>query len=342
MVSLSRVITLSDHFRLATSDFSYPNWYKEWHHFCVFGPNIQVILNFNLGYLAASAAEDLQVARVILLVRQENSWIGDIDTIPLRDVHTRRGKIRTRFGHNIIDFQNDHYLLSVALERLPITLNLASQPLTYPLVRSKAVLGEGKIDWVVVPRLVSSGTIAVGQQVYQLEQAPTYHDHNWGHWLWGQDFAWQWGFMLPTQRDTPWSVIFNSVTDRARNEARDLKVSLWKHEKFHRLFMYDEIRVEQSGYLEAASLPKFPSVMSLVSTERTTDIPRRMTITARRDSDWLTCHFEAKDAAQIVIPNETDLEVTVINEVSGEMSMNGWINGEKIDVNGKSFFEFLT
>lgn len=344
METLDRLIRLTDHFRASAADHVHPEWYKEWHHFCLVSQEVQVILNMSLcRHPRPLAGMDEQTARVILLVcENEQGWHGDIDTVPLRDVNTRRGRVDIQFGHNVMQFEDGAFSLSIALANRPITLICRLKPITYPMIRNKAALGEGKIDWAVIPRLLATGDITVGQKIYHLQDAPAYHDHNWGHWLWGQDFAWEWGFVLPYQADVPWSCVFNRVMNRARNDVQELKVSLWKGKELHRLFMHDEIQVEQNGYLSRDDVAKFPAVMALLAPERTTDIPRSFAVRARRGQDRLDFQFEAGSVAQIIIPNETNLDVTIINEVSGQINLTAETKGEHFTTQGRGFFEFLT
>jgi hypothetical protein len=82
--------------------------------------------------------------------------------------------------------------------------------------------------------------------------------------------------------------------------------------------------------------------MSLVAPESTTDIPRYLDISATARGDSLLCHFEAQDVAQIVIPNDTDLGVTILNEVTGKLALEGKVKGELVTMQGGAIFEFLT
>jgi hypothetical protein len=340
--TIARTIALTDHVRLAAHDHTHPQWYKEWYHFCVVTPELELVLNLNLCHDTRPAARPGdKIARLIVLARQD-TWQGDVENIPLRDVVLRRGQIDLSFGHNSIRFQDGEYWLSLALARRPVALTLRLKPVTYPLVRSKATIGAGRIDWVVVPRLLANGSVTIANQVYRLQQAPAYHDHNWGHWLWGQDFSWQWGFALPANVSSPWSCVFDSVTNRARTEIQELKFSVWKGNILHRLFMYDEIEVDQGGYFAPRQIPKFPGVMALVAPEYTADIPQWFSIKARRDHDHLQCRFEPRHMAQIIVPNETDLDSTIINEVSGDLRITASVRGESIAMEGQGFFEFLT
>ena len=203
-------------------------------------------------------------------------------------------------------------------------------------------MGQGTIDWLVVPRLAASGTIVVDRRVYKLENAPAYHDHNWGHWLWGQDFAWQWGFALPAKMDQAWSIVFDRVTNRARNQIQELKLSVWQEDKLQRIFAHSDIQVRERGYLHPERVPKFPRIMGLITPESTPDVPRTFEIEAASGDDRVRCLFQAQDVGQIVVPNETDLEMTVINEVSGLIEGEGVVKGKSFSVHGQGLFEFLT
>jgi hypothetical protein len=340
--TLARVIALTDHVRLPVPRDANADWSKEWYHFCIIGPRIQAIVNLSLTYDTWSAASPGErVARVILLVR-EGTWDGGVDTIPFRDVQAHRGHVNLRFGQNSVCFQDGVFRLSIALESRPITLVLKLRPIAYPLLRRNTPLGAGMINWLVVPRLSATGTITVGKCVHELHEVPAYHDHNWGHWLWGHDFAWQWGFALPDGADMPWGVVFDQMTNRARTETAELKLSLWKHDTLHRLFLHEEIAVQRAGYLPPGRVPKFPPVMALLAPERTTGVPRYLEVTAATGDDHLRCRFEAQDAAQLIIPNETDLGVTIINEVGGRLELEGQVKGEPVALEGKGFFEFFT
>ncbi|MCZ7545138.1 MAG: hypothetical protein M5R40_17150 [Anaerolineae bacterium] len=222
MDTIAHVIARTDHFRAPPFGPDGTDGYKEWHHFCIMGPDVQAILNFNLSYQRESPGTPL--ARVVVLVR-DHTWDGDVDTLRARDVVVRRGQIDAHFGHNHVCFQDGMFDLSVALENRPVALTLRLEPVAFPLMRGSTPIGEGKISWLVVPRLAASGTIVTGERVYRLEQVPAYHDHNWGNWRWGHDFAWQWGFALPDRTDVPWSLVFDQVTDRARNRAMELRLA---------------------------------------------------------------------------------------------------------------------
>ncbi len=115
----AHLIAQTDHFHLPPLHDPRANWHKEWHHFCIFSPDIQVILNFNLsGDMRPEASPGAQLTRVILLVHQR-SWDGDVDSILPRDSVVRPGLIDLHFGHNSVRFENGIYKLSACPARSP-------------------------------------------------------------------------------------------------------------------------------------------------------------------------------------------------------------------------------
>jgi hypothetical protein len=350
--ALNRLIAQADRFRWSASQsgFATPgprgDRAKEWHHFCIFAGEIQAIVNFNISAdTRPAAAPGSQLARLVTLVYagEKHGWDGDVETFPERDVRITSEGISLEFGHNALTYRDGEFHISVALENRPVTLDIRLTPVSLPLLmRSNAPIGEGHINWLVVPRLRASGTIVSGKQVYRFEGAPAYHDHNWGAWLWGHDFAWEWGFGLPDDLANPWTLVFDRTTDRPRSTVLEMTLALWKGATLQRVFTQREVEAWPEGYLDTPQTPKYPRVMALLAPERTTEVPRRLQLRARSGEDYLEGSFEASHIAQVVIPNENDLENTIINEVGGRIKIGGVVKGEEVDLDGNAIFEFLT
>lgn len=343
MNRFARLALLSDHLRLDEHSHPQRDWYKEWQHFCIIGDDIRIIVNFNLSTAHRSPAQGgAKTAHLICLIEHNGCWFGDVERFAMSQVGLEKGRIDWRMNHNELRFANGRYELSVALAERPISLELTLNPLTFPLIRNNARLGRGKIDWVVFPRLLANGRIRLGGQVIDLHQVPAYHDHNWGHWVWGDDFSWQWGYSQPQDTAQPWCFVINQVTDRSRNRVQELKVSIWQDDRLVRIFSRSEIQLRQFGALPPQKPAKFPRVMALITPEYSTDIPQYLEITAAQGGDSLFGHVYFDDVAQILVPNDADLETTTINEVSSSYTFEAIINGQAINMTGRGFFEFLT
>jgi hypothetical protein len=116
---------------------------------------------------------------------------------------------------------------------------------------------------------------------------------------------------------------------------------VWRSGRQERAFSAGEIAVSHRGLLRQKRVLKLPRVMGLVAPGTVSDVPERFEVEARRDADWLRVRFDAEDLAQIVVPNDDDLGLTVINEVTGTVRVEGVIERERIEFQVRSLFEFL-
>jgi hypothetical protein len=343
---LERVIRRHDHFHIGVPAGPFaPRNHKEWHHFCVVGPELDLIINFNVSERAWPYALPVEhAARVVVLARDhERSWYGDVESALIRDVEVRSGEVDLRVGSNIVRLDGEVFVVSVVLRDHPVGVRLRLQPRTVPLlVRNEVSIGPAWVNWLVLPRLEATGTIVLGQRVYRLERAPAYHDHNWGRWRWGQDFSWQWGFGLPYGPEEPWTAVFDRTTNRVGSTDLERTVALWCRGELYRVFTQTEVTVQPLGLMPLEQIGlKVPRVMALLTAERMTDIPDRLIVTAASGADRLDLIFEPEDASQILIPNETDLGMTVINEAIGRVTLDGRVKGRQVASSGRGIFEFL-
>jgi hypothetical protein len=343
---LERLVGRNDHLRAGVpASPLVPPDHKEWHHFCVVGSEVDAVVNLNLsGTVGPAATPGGQVARVVVLARAHGrGWHGEVETTPIRDVEARPGEVDLRVGGNTVRFQDGEFVVSVALQDHPVGMRLSLKPRTLPLiVRNDVPVGPAWVNWLVLPRLEATGTIVLGSRVYRLERAPAYHDHNWGRWRWGQDFSWQWGFGLPEDPEEPWAAVFDRTTNRARSTDLERTLALWHRGELHRMLTQTEVDVQPLGLLapERVGL-QIPRVMALLMPERTTDIPHRLVVSGAAGADRLQLVFEPEDVAQILVPNETDLGMTVINEAAGRVTLEGRVKGRTVASAGRGIFEFL-
>jgi hypothetical protein len=333
-----------DYFRRAPFSTGGPRGHKEWHHFCILAPHVDLLVNFSLAEDVGSGARDrTELPRLTVLVR-DASWDGDVDVFDPQDIHVAGGQIDTHFGRNRLQFHDGAYRISFALQDRPISGELALRPLTFPALAPNIPLPEGPpLHWVIVPRLSASGHVTVAGHQHRFNQVPAYHDHNFGHFLWGHAFSWIWGFCLPSQAAAPWSFAFVRLSNRSRTCALAQGLFLWRGPHISRVFREDDLELRMSlQTLQPERVFKIPRAMALLSPEGQPDVPEVVELHADADGDSLDLRFAAQDLAQVVIPSETDLSVTIINEVTGRASVHGRIRGESIDVDGRTICEFLS
>lgn len=347
MIDLREAILRADYLRRAPSLVGGPAGHKEWLHFCVYGDEVDVLVNFSLVDDAREgAAPGTEYARVVVLVRDPalGGWDGDVELFDPAEVFAQGGGVRMHFGRNrvLFDEASGVYRIDVRLRRRPITVSLALEPLSLPSLANNIQLDPGPpINWLVLPRMRARGEVTVGPRTHRFEAAPAYHDHNWGRFAWGRDFAWEWGFGLPTDPSNPWTMVFVRLSNRAHTRAFMQAVFLWRGAQQHRVIRAGDLRVRREGFLRPGRVFKVPRAMALVSPGTATDVPARLLIEGEADGDAVRCEFEATDLAQVIIPNDHDPGVTIIHEVSGAVRVGGTVRGERVEMEGRAIFEFL-
>jgi hypothetical protein len=320
--------------------------HKEWLHFAIHAGELDLLVNLSLvDDIGEGARRGAQIARVVCLCRESGgggTWFGDIDQHPARDVKSPVGRLELCFGDNHAVFRDGRLALRARMARLPIAVDLELEPLTLPSQANNLIVeGCDPIQWLVVPRLAATGTVTIGPRTHVLERAVAYHDHNWGYFRWGKNFAWEWGYAAPASLDDPWTLVFVRLSDRRHLTDLMQAIFLWKGERQVRLFRGSELEVWHEGLLRPTRVFKLPRVMALASPGNVTDVPQRLIVRARRGNDRVDLTFDTSDVAQVIIPNDDDVGVTIIHEVAGEVSVEGRVEGERFELAGPSIFEFL-
>jgi hypothetical protein len=337
------MLARDDYVRRSPAHFGGPAGHKEWLHFCVLGPDLDLLVNFSFcDDVRSDRARNEEVARVIVLARH-GGWDGDIDAFAADEVRVAHAGVDIALGENRLVLCDGTYHLRLRLRDRPIAAELVLRPLVEPARAPNIPLRDGPpLHWVVTPRLVATGWVTIGRRTVRLSDTLAYHDHNFGHFRWGQDFSWRWAFALPDDGTVPWTVAFATLASRARNHALSQGVFVWRGARLCRTFRDGDITIESSPeFLALPRVFKIPRVMALLSPDVPTDVPRAVRLRAEAEGDRVDYEFSPEDIGQVVIPNETDLDVTILNETTGRSRIHGEIRGESFAADGRSVFEFL-
>jgi hypothetical protein len=331
-----------DWFRRSPARFGGPGEHKEWQHFLVHAPGLQLVVNFNLiddrwGQTGEEAA------RLIVLARAGDESLGQVLRFPPTAVEVPVGGLDARFGQNSMRFVDGCYRLALDLPDLPLRGELALVPISMPAIANNQPLAPGRVlSWLFVPRLRASGWLQVGERRFEFTDAPAYHDHNWGHFVWGDDFSWEWGSVLPWTADNPWSVVYMRMADRGRARASCQGLYLWRGEQPGRIFRDHELTVSLHGRLVRSEFLQVPPIMALLCPRASADLPARLEVRAASGTDAVELVFEPEDLAQIVMPHEHDVVgATALNEVGGRARVRGRVGGETLELEGPGLFEFI-
>lgn len=336
---LRRATETGDYLRRAPARVGGPPGHKEWLHFCAFGPDVDVLLNFS-SVDDVHHAGHLEHHRVTALVRTDH-WRGDVKQAE-GPVRVRRGQVGARFGSDVAAWDGEAYHLHATIPKCDLVVDLRLVPMTLPSIVHNVSVGDGPpIHWLVMPRLLATGTVVVDGRRHVLHDVPAYHDHNWGNFRWGRNFAWEWGYILPDDAEVPWSLVFVRLSDRAHARTRMQGLFAWHGSREDRVFRGRQLDIRGEGVFRTDHLTKVPAVMGLLSPGTDTGVPGRMRLLARDGEDHVDVAFQPEEAAQVIIPNDDDDGVTIIHEVAGEVTVEGRIRGRSMSWRSRSIFEFL-
>ena len=342
--SVARILERSDFWRRSPASAGGAWGHKEWSYFCVLAEDVELIVNLSImdqPGLPGGRAGRAEEARVAVLARTgEGLWEGDVETCDSVDVMLRAGRIDTRMGRTALAFVDGAYHLDAAIAGGSVEASLVLRPAARPALTRSVPLGPYEpMHWLVVPRLEASGFVRVGTGIHTLHRSPAYHDHNWGRFAWGDDFAWEWGIVLAGS-SLPWSLIYYRITDRGRHNVRSQGVLIWRRDRHCRTFSNDEIGIRTSGPLRVGRCLRVPRVMSLAIPGTAADIPRLIEIEAHSGRDSVNITLDLDDCAQVGLPNDADPGITAISECRGRATISGRLRGETVQADGPAIVEF--
>jgi hypothetical protein len=316
--------------------------YKEWMHFCVRLPGDPVghlLVNLNVTE-ATSAGATVRTPRLIALAHQRG-WTGTLDGFADADVHGEPGGLDLRLGPNELTWRGDAFHLVLRTTELAADLTL--RPLSFPTISSSISFGPGhSLHWVVIPRLAAHGWVEVGGRRLALQGAPAYHDHNWGHFRWGGDLAWEWGFVHAADPASPWSVVFVRVSDGGRHRTLSQGALVWRGEALMRIFQDREVQMDLVGAHEGGRPFTIPPLAALLLPGTSSGVPAQLQLRAEGMEDHLHLDFASIDKARVVMPSDVDpLRLVVLNETCGEARAHGRVRGESFDLLGPALLELV-
>ena len=316
--------------------------YKEWMHFCIRLPgerNGHLLVNVNV---TESLVRGVSIRAPKLIVLAElDEWTGNIESFSSESVWGPAGGLDVRLGGNRIRWQAGSFRLSLQSSTLSAELSL--RPVVMPSVSSSVSFGpDHAMHWVVLPRLETSGWVRIAGRRLTLERELAYHDHNWGHFRWGGDLSWEWGFVHPDDPSCPFNVVLLRVSDGGRHRTLAQSVLLWEGERLLRTFQNREIRVALSGSHRARRPLTLPKIASVLLPGTSSGVPATLEIVAAGLTDRFGLRFDTSSKARVAIPSDLDpCRLVLLNEASGRARVSGTTRGRSFDFAGRAMMEFV-
>jgi hypothetical protein len=279
-----------------------------------------------------------------MLVRDGEGWTGGLERIAPGEVDVAGGRIEARFGRSRLRFENGVYLLDVVLAGGDLRASLALEPRVTPALTNPLSLGRGGgLRWLLVPRVTAQGSVTIAGRKHELRDAPGYHDHNWGRFRWGADFAWDWAIALPPEANVPWTLVATRITDRARHQQFTDSLLLWKWDELMRGFRGEGITSRTTGLHRPTARPlRIPAAMWLAAPGAAFDVPARTEVRGEGQGDVVELSLTTLDFAQIAIPNDADDDgTTLLSEIRCRAGVDGRVRGERVRFDGPALLELV-
>jgi hypothetical protein len=332
---MTATLARNDFLRAPVQATAQPAGFKEWHHFVVHARGVRLLINFSLN-------NETRLAPRVIVIAHDEKWTGAIERFDERALNVSADLGDLIIGDNRMTVLPDGYRVVIDLPDKDIRGELHFTSASRPFVVRNQPLGNGRINWLFVPRLRASGWLHACGWEHRLDDDLAYHDHNWGRFQWGDDFGWTWGTILPTRAGDPWSMVFMQTTDRSRLRTLSQALYVWHHDEPAAIFRHAAVQTRSHGRLGRAPDCTLPPPMRLLLDGEVPGVPELIDITATRAGDRVHAEFQAHSYARIAQPSEVSLDrSTVLCETGGSARASGTINGEDFDFVGTGVFEFL-
>lgn len=292
----------------------------EWMHFVVTGPGLRLLCNLSLRTEAGAVR-----GRVLVLAWESGVWSGGAERLARERIEVRPGRVDAFFGESSVRLTSEGYVLRLDGAVTGLDAELVLAPAAAPLAAGPLKLPDGgRFHWVGVPHLhVVRGRLGSRD----LTGFSAYHDHNWGQFDLGGDYAWEWSFGLPAEPTGRHSFMAMRVADRARSRTLLAGLAVWRDGVLWRDFRGTEVEYQRDGRWRGA-VHRTPADAEgdelLVGS-----VPASATWRACDSTDTLTVVGSIDGAAQVLIPSGS--RVVRISECPARLRATGTLRGERID-----------
>jgi hypothetical protein len=312
--------------------------FKEWHHFVVMAPGLDLLVNFSL--TSPPGLEPARSTGRVIVLAHTARWCGFVETVPALEVS--RDGCSGRFGAHRVEIVDHSYRVVVDAPAHGIEIDAVFRPETVPITARRQAIAPGRhLDWSLTARLAIDASIVLNGEHLEAAGALGYHDHNWGHFAWGDDFTWEWGSVLPTDGGD-WAIVYSNLMNRARTHLHLEQLFVWRGSLNVFAAGGPDVLSRGSGRLRVRPGLRMPPPMALLHGRYDSDLPLHFDITAMSPRDELAVRFAPRLTSHVIVPSERSAcGVISINECVGPVAIRGRLGNETIHWEGRGVFEFV-
>jgi len=312
--------------------------YKEWSHFSVLAPDFDLI--FNLSFVRDAHSNSATARLLVLFGDDQDRWDGEFAAIALKDVRISPGSSDATLGPASARLAGGRYRIEADLPKRDLYLAFDLEPQARALAGNAIRLSDDdRLNWVVAPHLRATGEVRSGGRRYVAHNAPAYHDRNWGQFVWGGDYTWEWATLVPDDETAP-ALVYSRMANRARGVTLSQSLILWRDGRLRRRFYGRDLTVTSSGALRPQQVFRLPRFTGLIGSGRAADVPRHLSVAARGYGETLDLEIELERFGQVVAPNDQWPGLTALSEAGGRFRAEGLLDGKPVSFAGRVQVEF--
>ena len=327
-----------DHFHMPSDSVANRESWAEWHYFNVLSSDRKrwAFISFIVGGDVTSSRWGAQLG--ITLREQNGSTRRFARTYDRSQVRFSTTAANLQFGDGRVTVlpDGDYEVKATAREeagRARISVVLRVHPAPYAYFPGVAMASGGFVSGYTVPalRATASGKICVDAECEALNDAQSYHDHNWGVW---QGVTWDWG----ASRAGTYTILYGRVypADTA-GSVPPLLVYVIDSLGFRAVFRPHAITYDDSRIVNAGS--------------RTIRVPARASFEDARGADTLRIDIDIEDAIATDTrpkrgretergdPLGSEKKRPYFIQMKGTARISGRLDGKSLSGTGTGFFE---
>ncbi|MFB2922855.1 hypothetical protein [Aerosakkonema funiforme] len=340
--------------RIPLDDPTSPIDWKDWYHFLFLDKQGKVRVLVNITTIGRPESGEIQVTFLVNLASEYLPPEYRLD-IPLATFGTafslqwqadmvRRNPLRIQGNGILLQVDGKHSILQVQDERMQLSIRCQGEAQATPLlVTEDSPFGSGFIGWGLVPGLQVTGELSVGGQNFSIDRNWfTYHDRNFGRFRWGEDIGWEWFVAFATCDDGRQITL---VLDQRTNKDHSAKafpyIFVYLDDELVKTFLGSSLAVNWQWSDDPVMPVRLPGIMASVFADRTLKVPESLQVEAAYEGDRLLLNVDFESAIELVIPDNQARQYSFIEEVTGTLEVNLFLQGETLRGKGIIYGEYV-
>lgn len=348
MRSNAHLLHLLEDLHMPLDDPASPTDWKEWYHFVLLDPvhGRRVLANVSL---SGRPRKGQITVTVLATLPRVPSDPGQHDTFGFVQDHdwqpgmVHRAPVRITAADFRCEIVGPRTSFEARDDAARVELRLEGRADAAPLlIPEYAPFGSGFVGWGLVPGVQVQGRLDVGSWSQDIRpEWFCYHDHNYGRFRWGDDVGWIW--LVAAGRAAATDVVF--VLHRGNNRDAKLRgapyLFVYEQGRIRKVFMGGAVDLRWQWSSEPVLPVRLPGAMASIFADRTILVPRALEIRAADERDRLTLQLPVDASIQLVLPDNEQRQYTFIEELSGTTTAHYEIDGNRQELTGLFYAEYV-